>query len=390
MTVSRVALLGVMLSLSSRRWRATGRPAVETLRRRPSASPTSCCFRCWTGARLERGRCHERRSGSAVGTSRAPTRTGRTVRYSKAVLLARRSTCIDLRHRLAGSPIDGTGGRASAVDVNEAGRRGRAVASIRGLPTGWARSAGGCGTTAPPPASRSASQRPFAVVRSLNDHGVAVGYVSDFTTRVPLDPLCGATANGSASPSRLAHAGWRTASTTATWSSAGPSFHVSERRRWYSAAGGQQRSAARSERLPQSTSSTWTTTAGSWAARGARRRVQRGYLWEDGPQSRAASLVGNHAFAFAWDMNDDGDLTGYRGGFLGVGNRACGLHLGAETVDRAPFPQGPWEQVRHGPVGHHAARRGSPPTAVSAWETCRAVSGPDDGRATIWTCTQTY
>ena len=66
-------------------------------------------------------------------------------------------------------------------------------------------------------------------------------------------------------------------------------------------------------------------------------RGPRGYLW-DGPQS-LPQLVGNHAFAFAWDMNDDGDVTGYRGGFLGVGTRAWVSQLGAETVTELPSPR---------------------------------------------------
>ena len=319
--------------------------------------------------------------GWAVGTSRAPTSDGAFIRYSKAVLW-RDGDVIDL----------GIGGRLTreervvsvAVDVNEAG----VVAAQwrRYVDSDWVGASSWLWDDGTATRLEVGGQRRFAVVRSLNDHGVAVGYVSDFPTpgsarpavwrdgqqiRLPVPP--GARGVAFRVNNSDLVVGWT-------------QFPRSERRRWYWQLGGTsgplpdpdgyQRSLIDLDNQDRILASAISPESGP-----------RGYLW-DGPQS-LPQLVGNHAFAFAWDMNDDGDVTGYRGGFLGVGTRAWVSQLGAETVTELPSPQGRGNKSAMGLSVIRGVTWFAPDGGVSVG----GVSGgvwTDGGLATIWTCTQTY
>jgi hypothetical protein len=89
------------------------------------------------------------------------------------------------------------------------------------------------------------------------------------------------------------------------------------------------------------------------------------------------------------DMNDHGDLTGYRGGLRGLGDRPWVSRLGADRPTRLPKPPGGYASSTHATSVIRGVTWFAPKGGRSVGGHAIGYSG-DDGDAVIWTCTQTY
>jgi uncharacterized membrane protein len=321
------------------------------------------------------------RAGWAVGTSRADKPDEATAPYATAVLW-RDGEVIDLgiggeltrHHRI----------RSVAVDVNEKGviaaQRYRYVDSTWVEASSWLWAAG---TTKQLEVNK---QRPFAVVQGLNDRGIAVGYVSAYPAKRSARPAMWQ--NGHQLRLRLPQG------------ATGRAFGINsngliigraqlpgaKRQRWFWQVDGT------SGPLPDphayvrgvlDVDNHGRILGSAHSPQGG----DRGYLW-DGPQSQPR-LIGNHAFATAWDMNDHGDVVGYQAGLFGLEVRAWVSDLGADSVVQLPSPKG-----SGGNAIATSVIRGVTWFAPQGGVSVGGYAGNGDwalnGVATIWTCAQTY
>jgi hypothetical protein len=113
-------------------------------------------------------------------------------------------------------------------------------------------------------------------------------------------------------------------------------------------------------------------------------------LWR-GPESRPSRL-GGYALANTSDMNDDGDLTGYRGGWRGVGLSAWVSNLQDEKVHSLPVPK-PFSWGNMSGIGVIRGVTWFAPNggiSVAGYGHSYDAEGSSISRAVIWTCTDIY
>jgi hypothetical protein len=252
---------------------------------------------------------------------------------------------------------------------------------------------------------RGTKQFPRAFVQAVNDDGVAVGYVTDKSTR-DLEPVVWRSGARERLPIPAGTNGGAVGINnrglvvgTVSPRGDGSNLPNIETRFWYWRLGGgksgpltpttgaQMIDVDNHDRILGQIIPYGKSQVVLWRGPSSRGRVLRGAV-PPGTDTTSTGVDNPETT----DMNDHGDLTGYRGGNRGEDARPWVSHLGAQNPTRLPKPPQTvgWGWATHATSVIRGVTWFAPQGGVSVGGHTLPSSNGVGGDAVIWTCTQTY